>query len=179
MNRVFEAVVDIEPILAAASGVPADLDRERLIADLEIVKRDYARKLFFRAALAKRRKGLKALVDSSKKTRGLLAEWEGDFLFYRHVRVLLPTLDAMLADAKMKLKAKPFNAGDPRPIHHAIAELYKVLRHHLGEDAVCIKQGVRGDFVNLAMAALKAMGIDNDGCPFSRKTIANAMRARR
>jgi hypothetical protein len=59
-----------------------------------------------------------------------------------------------------------------------LAQLHRVLKNHLGEEAVCIKQGVRGGFLELATVALKEMGIDNNGRPYAPKTIANALAIR-
>jgi hypothetical protein len=179
MNRTFEAVVDIDRILAAVDNVSADLDRERLVRELENVKRDYAIAVFVRATPAERRKKLEALIAAAEEFRERAGEWEGDYWLYQPIREITPPLATLIHRAKKLHKLPKGSKGRPKPIDATVPQLYGVLKNHLGEDAVCIKRGVRGGFISLAMVALEVMGIDNDGDPYARKTIANAMRLRR
>jgi len=177
MNRVFEAVVDIDRILVAVDNVPTDLDRDQLVVDLEKVKRDYAIEVYVREAPAERRKSLSALIAAAEEFKRRIGEWEGNYYLYRHIRTV-PPLAPLIRDAKGLMLHMRKGHGAPRPIDGVIAQVYRVLKKHLGEDAVRIKQGVRGDFPHLAVVALKEMGIDNNGRPYAPKTIANALAIR-
>jgi hypothetical protein len=176
MNRTFEAVVNIDRILAAVDNVPVDLNRERLVIDLENIKRDYRFDVYARDAPTERRKSLIALIVAAEEFKKRAGEWEGNPWLYENIRAILPLLDALISEAR-GLRGPQRRPN--RPIYGAVSQLHRVLRKHLGEEAVSIKQGVRGGFVNLAMVALEAMGIDNDGQPYTPSTIANAVAARR
>ena len=169
----------LDRIIQAAGGAPADLDRDQLRQDLDALRSLHHTGVDLRHQPTARRQRNADIIAAATHLIKLI---EGDLALLRYTH----TLQRLIADAEKAEPAallKTLGVSNVSAFENLVKMgLRSVFEQHFRETAGYTtdwKDGkVRGGFVDFAEAALTELGIDNDGTPYSRQSIAKALRGR-
>jgi hypothetical protein len=163
-------------ILAAVGDVPAGLDRDELLSDLEGIRSLHKTGVDLRYQPANRAQNTARIIAAAEHLKTLIKE---DWELRRH----RAKLDRLIADAK-----KPFppvlkdglGGGQVSAFDNLIGTWLRfTFECHFGTEAGYTRDPltneVRGAFIDFAAAALAELGITKLGNPYSRNSIAMAV----
>jgi hypothetical protein len=161
-------------LVAINGGVPASLNREEL-RNLDSILSLHRTGLELRSR--SRRREITRAIDKAKQLKSQIEPL--GILFVRFQHDLNRLIAALEADCPPKLaKLLDIDRG-VSPFENVIRILADRYRHHFDEEPGYTTGWdcgeVDGRFIDFAEAALIELGITNDGSPYSRKSIANAL----
>jgi hypothetical protein len=175
--------VNLNRILAAAGSVPADLDREQLLKDLDGIRSLYRTSVERRDAPAKQAQRNRKIIKIARNLQLLIEGWR----LKRHRAARYhTTLEQLIADAENEFPdglAPRLGALGKRQIsafEHLVGlmlretyELHFKVKARFTNDPY--SEETHGPFIDFAEAALSELGITNSGVPYSRRSIAAAL----
>jgi len=173
LDRILEAIQE---------HVSANLDKDRLLSDLRTTVQLYAAGLMMRKQPAKERQRGNRIVKKAREIKALL-EQNPPLILERRI-IYCTQLDDLIAKIEnfRRFAAQYGNTlglGERSAFEALILGWQKMFETHFGIKHKYTKipdsHEVEGPFVDFAEAALKELGINNSGNPYSRRAIADAL----
>jgi hypothetical protein len=174
----WETDLNLDRILdAVGTAVPAVLDREQLLSDLDGIASLYRTGVDVRHTPAKRRQNVSRIIAAAEHLKTLI---ENDWRLHRH----WSALDRLIADAASEFPEglmKMLGTGRMSAFENLIGLMLRTtFEQHFGEQAGYTRDPFTGDisgrFIDFAEAALEELGItSSDAAPYSRNAIAAAL----
>jgi hypothetical protein len=173
LDRILEAIQE---------HVSANLDKDRLLNDLRKTVQLYAAGLMMRKQPAKARQRGNRIVKKAREIKALLEQ--------NPPLILEPriTYCGQLDDLIVKIEdfrrfaaqyGDRLGLGERSAFEELIFSWQKTFKTHFGIKHKYTKHPdsgeVEGPFIDFAEAALKELGINNSGNPYSRRAIADAL----
>ena len=173
LDRILEAIQE---------HVSADLDKDRLLSHLRKTVQLYAAGLMMRKQPAKERQRGDRIVKKAREIKALLEQnppliLEPRTIYYRQLDDLIAKINDFRRFAAQY--GDRLGLGERSAFEDLILRLQRMFEAHFGIKHKYTKQPdsdeVAGPFIDFAEAALKELGINNSGNPYSRRAIADAL----
>jgi hypothetical protein len=173
LDRILEAIQE---------HVPANLDKDRLLSHLRKTVQLYAAGLMMRNRPAKQSQRGNRIVKKAREIKALLEQnppliLELRIIYYRQLDDLIAKIEYFRRFAAQY--GNRLGLGERSAFEHLIFQWHQMFKTHFGIKHRYTKRPdsheVEGLFIDFAEAALKELGINNSGNPYSRRAIADAL----
>ena len=175
LDRILEAIQEY---------IPANLDKDRLLADLKDAVWLYVAGIMMRKRPAKQRQRGDRIIETVRDLKALLDDGQNPPVTFEPPGVYWEQLDFLIADIeKCRMIASRYGSrlglGERSAFEHLILRLREMFKTCFGIEHRYTKRPesdeVEGPFIDFAAAVLTEFGINNSGKPYSRRAIADAL----